>query len=289
MTPDDDPLDGMHRFDRDDELFDRLLDGAVDPDDAPDELAEVAALVRQAGGDAAPGELADEDRLVAAMAAVLPGVADVPEPSSSLVGSSTVIHRLLRAKVATVVVVSAVGLGAAAAAVSTGRESSRPEVEAADTTMVQVTVATTAPTTASSTTSTTTSTTTTTTTTTTSTTAAPPTSAAPPVTVDPAIVALCQAWKAGHQTKPPTPPSAELIAAAKAAGKSVDDFCERALGEKERHDRDEADRRERDRRDQEEKDKERRKKEDEDRRRREGDHGDQGGRGDGGGEGHDRG
>ncbi|HEY8093760.1 MAG TPA: hypothetical protein VID93_08245 [Acidimicrobiales bacterium] len=283
MTPEDDPLDGMHRFDRDDELFDRLLDGAVDPDDAPEELAEIAALVRQTGGDAAPGELADEDRLVAAMAAVLPGVADVLERSSSLMGGSTVIHRLLRAKVATVVVVSAVGLGAAAAAVSTTHEGSRSEVEAAETTLVQVTVASTAPTTTSSTTSTTTSTTSTTTsTTTTSTTAAPPTSAGPPVTVDPAIVALCQAWKAGHQTKPPTPPSAELVAAAKAAGKSVDDFCEKALGEKERHDREEADRRERDRRDHEEKDRERRRKEDEDRRRREGDQ-------DGGGDGRDRG
>ena len=78
MTPDDDPFGDVHRFDRDDELNDRLLDGAVSPDDAPDELAEVAALISQAGGEGTPAELADEDRLVAAMAAVLPDVPTSP-------------------------------------------------------------------------------------------------------------------------------------------------------------------------------------------------------------------
>jgi hypothetical protein len=121
MTLDDDPLDDMHRFDRDDELLDRLLDGEVSPDDAPRALAEVAAVIQRAGGETDPGELADEDRLVAAMAAVRPDATGVPAPRRT-----AVIHRVVRAKVAAGVVVSALGIGAAAAAVSTVREPERP-------------------------------------------------------------------------------------------------------------------------------------------------------------------
>jgi len=96
-------------------------------------------------------------------------------------------------------------------------------------------------------------------------------------------VALCTAWKAGRKATPPVPPSAELKAA---AGKqSVDDFCDRVLGEKDEadKDRDEREKAERDER-------ERREKADQDERDRQhqdGDH--QGHDGNGGGHGEDGG
>ena len=60
-------------FDPDDDaLLDRLLDGELSPEDVPPELAELGALVREAGGPATASELAGEEQIVAGMTAALP-------------------------------------------------------------------------------------------------------------------------------------------------------------------------------------------------------------------------
>ena len=63
----------MTPFDPDDDaLLDRLLDGELSPEDVPPELAELSALVREAGGPATAAELAGEEQIVAGMTAALP-------------------------------------------------------------------------------------------------------------------------------------------------------------------------------------------------------------------------
>ena len=119
MSLEDDLFGNMHRRHPadealDDELVDRLLDGALAPDDAPPGLSTVAALVERAAGDPSPAELAGGAAVVAAMAAVLPDAGGVPEPRRS-----SLMQGVVRAKLAAAIVVSAVGVGAAAAAVGT--------------------------------------------------------------------------------------------------------------------------------------------------------------------------
>lgn len=119
MSLEDDLFGNMHRRHPadealDDELVDRLLDGALAPDDAPPGLSTVAALVERAAGDPSQAELAGGAAVVAAMAAVLPDAGGVPEPRRS-----SLMQGIVRAKVAAAIVASAVGLGAAAAAVGT--------------------------------------------------------------------------------------------------------------------------------------------------------------------------
>jgi len=246
-------------FDPDDDaLLDRLLDGDLSPEDVPPELAELSALVRGAGGPATASELAGEQEIVAGMAAALPLIV-AAEPTGSLV-----LQRLIRAKVATVVVVVAVGLGAAAAAVGTAKDSDGVRGQAATTVATATTVALPTSTTAATTTTTVASTTTTTPTSIAATTVPPaPTAPAPPAPADPTAVAECTAWKAGRQQRPPLPPSDELKALAGA--RSVDDFCDRVLGEQgdqrdtdeEKADRDKADRDDQERRDREQHDRDR--------------------------------
>ena len=164
MSLEDDLFGNMHRRHPadealDDELVDRLLDGALAPDDAPPGLSTVAALVERAAGDPSQAELAGGTAVVAAMAAVLPDAGGVPEPRRS-----SLMQGIVRAKLAAAIVASAVGLGAAAAAVGTiaspGRadRSGVMEADAATTvttpasappTTIAVTVPTTPPTTAS--------------------------------------------------------------------------------------------------------------------------------------------
>ena len=213
-------------FDPDDDaLLDRLLDGELSPEDVPPELAELGALVREAGGPATAAELAGEEQIVAGMTAALPLLV-AAEPTGSLL-----FQRLIRAKVATVVVVVAVGLGAAAAAVGTATDSGGARGEAATTIAAETSVASPTSTTAASTTTTVAGTTTTTPPTTVAATTVPPTptAPAPPASADPASVAECTAWKAGRQQQPPLPPSDQLKALA--GKRSVDDFCDRVLGD----------------------------------------------------------
>ena len=132
------------------------------PDDAPPGLSTVAALVERAAGDPSPAELAGGSAVVAALAAVLPDAGGVPEPRRS-----SLMQGVVRAKLAAAIVVSAVGVGAAAAAVGTiaspGRSDHSGVMEAgaattvtspasAPPTTIEVTVPTTPPSTASHTT-----------------------------------------------------------------------------------------------------------------------------------------
>jgi len=238
MNDADDLYGDMHRFDRDDELVDRMLDGSVLPGDVPPGLAEVAALFEQATGEPTAAELSDQDRVVAAMATVLPDAPSVLEPRRN-----PVVHRLVKAKVATAVVVAGLGVGAAAAAVSTVASPSRPQTQAGTpTTLVQVTMP---PTSAPSTTAApaTSSTTTarnapTTTSGSVAASAARPGKASTATTgaisagrgpdaLGPAAFGLCTAWHGGRQTgnKLNAPPFVNLATAAATFGLSIDDYC----------------------------------------------------------------
>ena len=70
-------------------------------------------------------------------------------------------------------------------------------------------------------------------------------------------MAECTAWKAGRQQQPPLPPSDQLKALA--GKRSVDDFCDRVLGDqrdKDETDKEKADREKDERDDQERRDRE---------------------------------
>lgn len=99
--------------DIDDITAERLLSGRVGPDDAPDSLRGVAALLAAAGhADAAPADAA----LVAAMADVITAS---PAAANDAGGRRPVLGRLLTAKAAAVFGVVALSTSGAAAA--TGR------------------------------------------------------------------------------------------------------------------------------------------------------------------------
>jgi hypothetical protein len=224
VSADDDlPVD-VHRF----QLDDQLLDGGLCPDDAPPALAGVAAAVLATRADASPGELADEDQTVGAMAAVLPDVSGVPD-----LGRTPMLARLARAKVATIVVASVVGAGVAAAAVATGPHSG-PRVQVpgtasgSPTSERQITLPPSA--TAASTSTTTVA-------------AAPAASAnaARPATSDgaavgpdpagPAAFGLCTAWHDGQATgkKLDAPPFVNLARTARGMGLSVAAYCDEVI------------------------------------------------------------
>jgi hypothetical protein len=241
MSDADDLYGDMHRFDRDDELVDRMLDGRVLAEDVPPGLAEVAALFEQATSEPTEAELSAQDRVVAAMATVLPDAPSVLEPRRN-----PVVHRLVKAKVATAVVVAGLGVGAAAAAVSTVASPSRPQSQAgAPTTIAQVTMpptsapqTSTAATAAPATSNTPTARNAPTTTSGTvaanaarsgkaSTTTAGAAPARGPDALGPAAFGLCTAWHGGRETgnKLNAPPFVNLANAAATFGKSIDDFC----------------------------------------------------------------
>jgi hypothetical protein len=228
VSLDDDLPDDVHRFD----LDDTVLDGGLLPEDAPPALADVAALVRSAQAEPSPGELAGEDRIVAEMAAVLPDAAGVPDS-----GRTPLLARIARAKVATIVAASVIGLGAAAAAVASGtRPSSNARViEAASTstTLLDVTL----PPSESSTTAGATAAATEVASTTT--TAAPQTgtsvsTAKGPDATGPAAFGLCTAWHDGRETgnKLDAPPFVNLAIAATSAGQSVAAYCDEVFAAK---------------------------------------------------------
>ena len=68
MTPWDDSEDEMRGLFLDRDTADRLLAGAVEPDDAPPGYAEVARLIRAAGAPPNSPELMAEEQAVAAAA-----------------------------------------------------------------------------------------------------------------------------------------------------------------------------------------------------------------------------
>jgi hypothetical protein len=116
MKPSDDLDFGMQRFatsewNVDDWTADRLLDGRLDPCDAPRELSEIARLVAAANAPATADELAAQDAVVAAM------VAAITEPTPA--GRTARSHRvakLLTAKAAAITATTVIGITGAAAA-----------------------------------------------------------------------------------------------------------------------------------------------------------------------------
>ena len=111
----DDLHHDMARFDLDPNTVERLLGGAVYPDDAPPELALAAALVQTAREPASPGELGGRDAAVAAMAAAVRDKAGRREPTRR----RAMLGKLMATKVAAVAG-PIVLLGAGAAAACTG-------------------------------------------------------------------------------------------------------------------------------------------------------------------------
>jgi hypothetical protein len=227
VSRDDDlPVD-VHRFD----LDDALLDGGLLPDDAPSASADVAALVQAAQAPPSPGELGGEDRIVAEMAAVLPDAAGVRDQ-----GRTPLLARIARAKVATILAASVIGMGAAAA-VATGDRPSRHArvIEAAGgspTTVLEVTIATSEP--AASATERTVEAAATNTMSAaarqTQTSAEP---ARGPDASGPAAFGLCTAWHNDRATgnKLNAPPFVNLAVAANSAGKSIAAYCDKVFAE----------------------------------------------------------
>jgi hypothetical protein len=103
----------MARFAIDEATAERLLTGALSPDDAPPAYSGVARLFEIASGPATETELATEDTVLAAALAALtvpPSTGPVPSPRKPR------IRKLLTAKAAVVVATLALGASAAAAA-----------------------------------------------------------------------------------------------------------------------------------------------------------------------------
>jgi hypothetical protein len=228
MTPDDDPNAEMRHDDLDLDLTDRLLGGELDPADAPQRLAGVIALMRAAGGPPAGDELAGQRAMVEAMAAT------EDAPGVPFVRRKPVLLRAHSTRAAAVVALAALGVGAAAAAVTANRPSDRAAGPTTEPIVVTV-----APTVASTTAETppltpeTTPPETTTTSSTTSTTTAAATAAATaaggrgPDATGPAAFGLCTALLA-HQRSGADPNGVafeNLDAAAAAAGMATGDYC----------------------------------------------------------------
>ena len=113
MTPADDGTGEMRTFPFGDSTADALLDGMVAPDDAPPGLERVAALVHAARSPATIRELADEARVVAAVAASVRGRANMPEGGRR---RRRMFGQLVSAKVIAAAAVALAGSAAAAAA-----------------------------------------------------------------------------------------------------------------------------------------------------------------------------
>jgi hypothetical protein len=125
MTPFDDVPGEMHRHDHDDldeQLVDRLLDGRLDPDDAPRDLSVAVELVGTLQGPARPDELADADRVVAMVAAAVHADASPATPATrrkSMLGQSL----LAKFAVAAAAALGLAGAGAAAGALPSSAQS----------------------------------------------------------------------------------------------------------------------------------------------------------------------
>jgi hypothetical protein len=115
MIPWNDSQDEMRGPFLDRDTADRLLAGAVEPDDAPPGYALVARLIRAAGSPPTPTELMGEEQAVAAAARVVNRTA--PHSPVPATRRSTVRSRFFRVKIAGLVVAGTVlgttGLAAA--------------------------------------------------------------------------------------------------------------------------------------------------------------------------------
>ncbi len=115
MTPWDDFEDEMRGLFLDRDTADRLVAGAVEPDDAPPGYAEVARLIRAAGAPPTPAEVIGEEQAVAAAARVASRT--TPHSPVPLTRRSSVRSRFFRVKFAALVVAGTVlgttGLAAA--------------------------------------------------------------------------------------------------------------------------------------------------------------------------------
>jgi hypothetical protein len=105
----------MKRTPLDDRTADRLLAGAVTPEDAPPGFSEVADLLQTARPRPAVGELANQAATVASMRAAIAGQ-PVPHPRSR---RKKMLARLLTAKAVAAAAVVVIGAGSAAAATGT--------------------------------------------------------------------------------------------------------------------------------------------------------------------------
>jgi len=115
MTSWDDSEDEMRGPFLDQDTADRLLSGAIEPDDAPPSYAEVARLLRAAGAPPTPAELMAEEQAVAAAARVVSRT--TPHSPVPATRRSSVRSRFFRVKIAGLVVAGTVlgtsGLAAA--------------------------------------------------------------------------------------------------------------------------------------------------------------------------------
>jgi hypothetical protein len=115
VTRADDYRDEMFGFSLGDGTADALLEGRMQPDDAPPGFQEVAELVLAARSLSANGGLADENSVVAAFVETLRTPVGVPDIAD---GDGRMFGRMFSAKVAGVAAVLA--LGGATAAAATG-------------------------------------------------------------------------------------------------------------------------------------------------------------------------
>jgi hypothetical protein len=113
-----DDLDAvMRRLSVDDATADRLLAGALDPEDAPPGYAGVASLVRSAQGPAVAGEMGGRDEMVSAMAAAA-GVG-AGWPTGAAPKGTRMLGRFVTLR-ALPIAIPAMALTATAAAAATG-------------------------------------------------------------------------------------------------------------------------------------------------------------------------
>ena len=113
--PSDDLYSEMRRHPIDDQTAERLLAGAVDPDDAPPAYAQVAALVQAAKAPATADEVVRRDADVAAVTAALAR----PAAGVSTSERTSIISRRFGAK-ALAIAIPALALSATGAAAATG-------------------------------------------------------------------------------------------------------------------------------------------------------------------------
>ena len=112
-----DCLGDMARHSIDERSADRLLSGAVDPDDAPPGYEQVARLVRVSQSPAGSAELAREQAIASSAAAAVLGAGQaLISPGQPHRRRNKVISKLGAARAAAITVAAVLGAGAAAAA-----------------------------------------------------------------------------------------------------------------------------------------------------------------------------
>ena len=110
-------MDEMARHSIDDRTADRLLSGAIVPDDAPPGYEQVARMVRAAQAPTTAAELSREQSVVSmAAAAVSSLVSDQAAPGSPHRRKKKVISKLATVRAAAITAAAVLGAGAAAAA-----------------------------------------------------------------------------------------------------------------------------------------------------------------------------